>query len=164
MLWGIVSGHVPTTQIWVVGIFYAIGSNAQNWFDTPALITNAYNFHANRGTIIGLQKTYNGLGAGVLSSIFEGFFKPPSVHNITNATVPGFTNLDEQTLEFLFFTPIMLSVIVLLAMPFLNRVPDTERLTHYETGPIIYGFGITILVTVYLFVTGIIGRLGRNSD
>lgn len=57
MVWGIASGHIQTNQLWLVGLVYAIGSNAQNWFDTPALITNSYNFHMNRGSIIGLQKT-----------------------------------------------------------------------------------------------------------
>ena len=57
-------GVIPASD-WLLSVFYAIGSNAQPFFDTTSLCTNIANFPEARGLVIGLTKVFNGLGAGV---------------------------------------------------------------------------------------------------
>lgn len=80
-----VAGYVRHSSIWGLSAAYGIALQSQCWIDTVLLLTNIHNFPQQPALIMGLDKAFNGLGAGVFSQIYSGFFEP-SV--ITNATSP----------------------------------------------------------------------------
>lgn len=79
--------------------------NAGTWFDTTSLATNIRNFPADRGTVIGILKSFLGLSASIYSSIYITTFAPDAV-------------------AFLRFLAIVPPLVVLCAGFFINFVPN----------------------------------------
>ncbi|MEW5313536.1 MAG: hypothetical protein WDW38_005096 [Sanguina aurantia] len=96
--------HILEPSLPLVLLFAFMAGNAGTWFDTTALATNIRNFPADRGTVIGILKSFLGLSASIYSSIYITTFAPDAVN-------------------FLRFLAVVPPLLVLCAGTFINFVP-----------------------------------------
>ncbi|KAK9985605.1 hypothetical protein SO802_030556 [Lithocarpus litseifolius] len=63
MIWLSVTGRVAKPKLWQMCLYMCIGANSQALANTGALVTSVMNFPENRGSVIGLLKSFVGLSA-----------------------------------------------------------------------------------------------------
>lgn len=148
-MWLAVSGHI-TCSLWGVGAFYAIATQSQPWFDTSSLMTNMYNFEGpNVPILVGLDKTFNGLGASVLTSVYDGAFAvdDADVHNST--ILPNGVQLDtrdESVIRLLFFMFAFPLVVGIIGSILLTRETDRVRARPVSVPLFVYGYIIALMI------------------
>lgn len=88
-MWAASSGRVPV-QHWHMLIIGLVACNGQTWMETAALVTAARNFETDRGTVIGILKSFLGLSASFYTTVYVGFITPDAIHMIlVLALAPG---------------------------------------------------------------------------
>ncbi len=79
-VWLFTDHRLDSSQASMASLYF-VATNAQTWFDTGALITNIGNFPADRSLVIGLEKSYTGLGASILSELYTALFRTGSTQD-----------------------------------------------------------------------------------
>ncbi|KAH9599022.1 Nodulin-like [Trypanosoma melophagium] len=70
------SSYIEGTVV-LFSIFYGIIYFGASSMDTGSLMTNMLNFPRDRGAVVVLQKTFNGLGSSIMTVWFISFFFRP---------------------------------------------------------------------------------------
>lgn len=159
LLWAATASKLGSMQLWHVCLFYAIGANGQPWFDTATLVTNMWNFPETTNLIIGLDKTFNGLGSSILASIYDGVFSVDEKHNST--ITPSGVQLDtkdDAVINFLFFIPFLLLGVGLIGTLTVKKVDEKERRAPANVFVIYYGYFITVLIAIYALASSLSGE------
>ncbi len=130
------SETIPNPSLGMIGVFYAIGSNSQPWLDTASVVTNIHNFPNHRGLVVGLGKSFNGLGASVFGLIYSGAFSPDAV-------------------SYLLFIAIVPTAIAWSAITVAARVGDTERTAPVDAKSLYMGYATTVVLAVFMAAVAI---------
>jgi MFS family permease len=150
LLWAATASKLGTMELWHVCLFYAIGANGQPWFDTSTLVTNMWNFPEITNLIIGLDKTFNGLGSSIIASVYDGVFSVDDKYN-TTITPSGvqLDSKDDAVINFLLFLPFMLLIVGLLGSCMVRKVSDEERQAPANVRIVYYGYMLSVLIALY---------------
>jgi len=124
-------GVIPHPSIYIIAIFYFIGSHSQPWLDNASVVTNVHNFPQNTGMVVGLGKAFNGLGASVFSVVYSGVFEP-------------------NVVAYLVFLAVAPTMIALVGAIFAVRVSEEDRQKPCNNARLYYGYGMTTLLMIYL--------------
>jgi MFS family permease len=119
-----------------VCLFAAIANNCQTWFDTASVVTNMSNFPNNRGAVVGVLKSMNGLGASVFSQIYTGLFEQDTT---------GFM----LTLPFLASVPFVSAFIV-------RKVPPKQCQAEASMVRFHFAYALTATIAIFVLVVSII--------
>ena len=141
LLWIFTAGKLPCSKA-SVATAYFIGANAQTWFDTGALVTTVGNFPAQRGAVVGLEKSYTGLGASVLAEIYTAFFR-------VSGSEDGVT-------PFLLALTLGLVTVPLVCSIFIVKSPGTDNNPPLVWRRITIGYILTSLLAGVLLVAAVI--------
>mmetsp|Transcript_44496 Transcript_44496/g.141678 ORF Transcript_44496/g.141678 Transcript_44496/m.141678 type:complete len:168 (-) Transcript_44496:37-540(-) len=57
------------TEAWQVGLIAAMATNAGTWYDTVAIVTCLRNFPEDRGTVVGVLKSFVGLSGSMFTQV-----------------------------------------------------------------------------------------------
>jgi hypothetical protein len=136
LLWMFTDGRIEASQASVAAAYF-IGANAQTWFDTGALVTNIGNFQSQRSIIIGLEKSYTGLGASILSEAYTALFR---IENSQDGVTP-----------FLLALCLSVTIVPFIAAFFLNKIPETsDAALEPVRKRILYGYFWTYMLAAAL--------------
>jgi hypothetical protein len=137
LLWVAVKQYFDASLA-TVCVFAAIANNCQTWFDTASVVTNMNNFPNNRGTVAGLLKSMNGLGASVFSQIYTGIFDEP------------------DTVSFMLTLP-FLAAIPLASAFIVRKVPPKHCQAAVAIERFYYAYALTATIATFLLVSSLIG-------
>ena len=139
-----------------LALIYALGSNAQPYFDTSALCTNIANFPEVRGLVIGLGKSFNGLGAGMYAALFQGFFSVPGEPGNLHSAVRFIGLLSGLQLGI----PLV-SLFILRRLPraLVDEANSRPGARVFRTKRIAFGYAVTIFLSLYLTGTALAENL-----
>lgn len=102
-IYSLATGLLPFNYLLLV-FFAFVAGNAGCWFDTAALATCIRNYPDDRGTVVGILKSFLGLTATIYTSIYVAVFQP-------------------KTIEFLLFLALCPSFLALVLSGFISIVP-----------------------------------------
>ena len=123
-------------------IFYFVAWHGSGYMDTSSVCTYCKNFPANKGTIIGLNKSFFGLSGSIVAQISIGLFAKDSA-----AGVP-----------LLAFLAGLVAAITILC-PFFLRLEDERArqrpLSAFDWRRVHLGYALIIALSVYLAVIGV---------
>jgi len=131
MLTLVISGIIPNANLAMVSFFYLIASHSQPWLDNAALVTNMANFPKATGLVVGVGKTFNGLGASIFSLIYSGVFSP-------------------DVAAYLLFLTITPPVISLVAAVLSKRIGGGEQFVSVPQRAYYVAFGVTGCLMAYV--------------
>ncbi|KAK9818151.1 hypothetical protein WJX72_007867 [[Myrmecia] bisecta] len=93
---------------WVVVAIAVVAFNGGSWVDTTCIATSVRNFPHDRGTAVGILKSFVGISAATYTTLYVAAFRPHAI-------------------RFLLFIGIAPVVIGIVAIPFMNHVPFRQR-------------------------------------
>eukprot|EP00667_Euglena_gracilis_P007514 EG_transcript_7589 len=76
LLYAVVVAHHWEATVVVVALLYCLACSSLSWYDTANIITNVHNFPGQQPVVIGLCKSFSGLGASLFAQAYLGLFSP----------------------------------------------------------------------------------------
>ncbi|CAK0743532.1 hypothetical protein CVIRNUC_001477 [Coccomyxa viridis] len=142
-VWATAKGIVQM-PFWLLAAFALCGSAAVVFFDAAAIVCSMRNFPTERGNTAGTLKSFLGLSASLMSTIYVAAFQPDG-------------------LSFLLFVACLPVVVGFATIPFLNQVPyleacEIEDQHQYMTTGKRFGvlYGAVGFIVVYQLVTAVV--------
>ncbi|CAL5227480.1 g10457 [Coccomyxa viridis] len=126
---------------WVLVIITFFACNAQTFMETGAMVTSIRNFDTERGTVIGVLKSFLGLSGSFFTTIYVSFLEPDAA-------------------SFLLLLAIIPSAIVLTCTLVINFVPYIQVEPHTKSHAFHLAFTTVIGLAAYQAVIA----LARNSE
>ncbi|XP_021862394.1 protein NUCLEAR FUSION DEFECTIVE 4-like [Spinacia oleracea] len=74
MIWLSVTHKLPRPPVWLMCLYITIGANSLGFANTGAVVPCVKNFPENRGVVIGLLKSYIGLGGAVMAQLYHALY------------------------------------------------------------------------------------------
>lgn len=164
VLIGTVIGTVGYSLIWVAtseilpldaanAIYFLcfvsfLGASSGPFFDTSTLVTNVHNFPEVNNLIIGFDKSFNGLGTSVWTSMYDGVFSVEDVYN-TTVTRRGIqlNSRDQSMLDYLFAVPCIVLVVGTLGSLALHKVDQKVAISMKA---IHFLYLLTFMIALYI--------------
>ncbi|CAK0754435.1 hypothetical protein CVIRNUC_002297 [Coccomyxa viridis] len=126
---------------WVLVIIAFFTCNAQTFMETGAMVTSIRNFDTERGTVIGILKSFLGLSGSFFTTIYVSFLEPDAT-------------------SFLLLLAVVPSAIVLVCTFVINFVPYIQVEPHTKSHAFHLAFTTVIGLASYQAVIA----LARNSE
>ncbi|XP_021773562.1 protein NUCLEAR FUSION DEFECTIVE 4-like [Chenopodium quinoa] len=74
MIWLSVTHKISRPPVWLMCLYITIGANSLGFANTGAVVPCVKNFPENRGIVIGLLKSYIGLGGAVMAQLYHALY------------------------------------------------------------------------------------------
>uniref|UniRef100_A0A803MCY2 Nodulin-like domain-containing protein n=1 Tax=Chenopodium quinoa TaxID=63459 RepID=A0A803MCY2_CHEQI len=74
MIWLSVTHKILRPPVWLMCLYITIGANSLGFANTGAIVPCIKNFPENRGVVIGILKSYIGLGGAVMAQLYHALY------------------------------------------------------------------------------------------
>ncbi|XP_021767813.1 protein NUCLEAR FUSION DEFECTIVE 4-like [Chenopodium quinoa] len=74
MIWLSVTHKIFRPPVWLMCLYITIGANSLGFANTGAIVPCIKNFPENRGVVIGILKSYIGLGGAVMAQLYHALY------------------------------------------------------------------------------------------
>uniref|UniRef100_A0A803MKX2 Nodulin-like domain-containing protein n=1 Tax=Chenopodium quinoa TaxID=63459 RepID=A0A803MKX2_CHEQI len=74
MIWLSVTHKIARPSVWLMCLYIIIGANSLGFANTGAIVPCIKNFPENRGVVIGILKSYIGLGGAVMAQLYHALY------------------------------------------------------------------------------------------
>ncbi|KAK7345495.1 hypothetical protein VNO77_16099 [Canavalia gladiata] len=135
MIWLSITARISKPQVWLMCLYFFIGSNSQSFSNTSTLVNCVKTFPRSRGGALGLLKGYVGLSGAIFTQFYHAFYGDNSTDFIL----------------FIGWLPSLINFVFLPIVRVLNIVPQPKEIKVFYK--LLY---ISLAVAVFLMALIII--------
>uniref|UniRef100_A0A803NDR8 Nodulin-like domain-containing protein n=1 Tax=Chenopodium quinoa TaxID=63459 RepID=A0A803NDR8_CHEQI len=74
MIWLAVTNKISQPPVWLMCLYITIGANSLGFANTGGLVPCVQNFPENRGVVIGILKSYLGIGGAIMTQFYHALY------------------------------------------------------------------------------------------
>ncbi|KNA14870.1 hypothetical protein SOVF_103410 [Spinacia oleracea] len=74
MIWLAVTKRISQPPVWLMCLYITIGANSLGFANSGALVPCVQNFPENRGVVIGILKSYLGIGGAIMTQFYHALY------------------------------------------------------------------------------------------
>ncbi|XP_057525430.1 protein NUCLEAR FUSION DEFECTIVE 4-like [Amaranthus tricolor] len=74
MIWLFVTHKISRPPVWLMCLYITIGTNSLGFANTGGLVPSVQNFPENRGVVIGILKSYLGIGGAIMTQFYHAIY------------------------------------------------------------------------------------------
>ncbi|KMT17154.1 hypothetical protein BVRB_2g040650 [Beta vulgaris subsp. vulgaris] len=74
MIWLSVTHKISRPPVWLMCLYITIGANSLGFANTGAVVPCVKNFPENRGVVIGILKSYIGIGGAIMAQLYHALY------------------------------------------------------------------------------------------